>query len=290
MTNEVIKDKNEKKEKLSNKKTNTLYMQYATKPNESIITDTKLDEEETEENSQIIQNFVQYCNENKIEQAYSLLSDACKEELYNNINIFTNNYVNKIFKTQKTYQLELWAGHRNYHTYRITYLEGNLLQTGGNNLKDNFVDYITIIKQGEDLKLNISKLVNKQSLSKAQTSNNVEININSKAVYIDYEVYNITAKNNTENEILLNDGTTASNICLLDENDNEYNSILNELPTNYLTINSQYSRTFDLKFSKNYNASSQIRYMQIKDIYLNKEKYDLNNNEEIEKVTIKIKL
>ena len=64
-----------------------------------------------------------------------------------------------------------------------------------------------------------------------------------------------------------------------------------EVPSSTLTLEPGYQKTFDLKFNKIYNANSQIRYMEIRDIYLNKEQYDsMQNQEGLEKTTIQIKL
>lgn len=288
VANEFVK---QEKENIDYFETNSTTVQDITKPNESVITDSKLNDEEVEENAQIIKKFVQYCNEKKIEEAYKLLSEDCKQEVYVNSNIFTNYYVNNIFANPKTYQLELWSANSSYDTYRITYLEGNALQTGGYTSSNNFIDYITIIKQGKDLKLNINKFVNKQNLNKTGISENIEIIVNSRSIYIDYETYNITVKNNTEKNIILNDGKTQSNLCLLDNMNNEYNSLIHELPTNSFIINSQYQNTFNIKFNKIYNATTNIKYLQIKDIYLDKEQYDISTNkEDLTKTMIKIKL
>lgn len=289
IANEMVKQQNNNRKNVSQQNTQTA--QDVTKPSEAIISNTKLDEKEVEDNSQLIETFVKYCNEKKIEEAYSLLSDDCKQAIYSNSNVFIDNYINEIFNTQKTYKLELWTKYNDCYTYRITYLEGNPLQTGGYTNDNNFVDYITVVTQEQGLKLNISKLVYKEKLNKTQNDSNIEVTVNSKLVYIDYEIYNITVKNNTDRTILLNDGKTASKFCLLDEKDNAYNSIINELPMNSLILDAKYQRTFNLKFNKIYNASSKITYMKITDIYLDKDQYDSNVNiEELETTTIKIKL
>ena len=104
-------------------------------------------------------------------------------------------------------------------------------------------------------------------------------------------MYNITIKNNTSNTILLNDGKTTKNIYLTDKDDVKYTALINEIPINTLTIAPQRTKTLNLKFNKTYNANTTIKNIQIKNIYLNKEKYDLNSNDEsLEKLNISIDL
>ena len=266
-------------------------MQDVKKPNNPVITDEKIDQKDVEDNSQIIDTFVKYCNDNKLQEAYNMLTNDCKELLYSTIDIFKQNYINQIFKTQKSYKLELWAQSNNYYTYRITYIEGNPLQTGGYSSSKNYIDYVTVVKNSSEFKLNINQFIKKENLNREKEDNNFEITVNSRTVYMNYETYNITIKNNTEKTVLLNDGKTTKNIYLLDNNDIKYTSLVNELATSILMINPKYTKTFNLKFNKTYNTNIKITNMKIDDIYLDKEKYDLNPNDvNLEKTNIAIDL
>lgn len=287
IANQMVKQQNEaERNKI---KTNTTKVQDVTKPSEAIMSDTKLTEKEVEENSDIIKQFVNYCNQKNVNEAYNLLTDDCKKEIYTSSTIFQSNYINQIFANQRNYELELWHENGNYYTYKITYNEGNLLQTGGVSSGKNFVDYITVVKQNGEVKLNINKFIKKELLNKAGTSNGVEILLNSKNVYLDYETYNMTITNNTQKDILLNDGKNASNIQLLDRSGNTYNSVISELPVTSLTIEAGYKKTVNIKFSKNYITSSKIDTIQIKEIYLDKTQYDVSQ-ENAEKTTISINI
>ena len=251
----------------------------------------KLSEKEIEDNSNIIKTFVEYCNESNLQEAYNMLTDDCKEQLYKTLDIFKTNYINQIFKGQKSYKLELWTENDNYYTYRITYIDGNPLQTGGYNSNNNYVDYITIVKNDNEFKLNVNQFIKKENLNKEKIDDNFEITVNSRNIYMNYESYNITIKNNTQKTVLINDGKTAKNIYLLDSDDIKYMSLVNELTTGILTINPQYKTTFNLKFNKIYNANIKTENMQINDIYLDKEEYDLNpQDENLEKTNITIDL
>lgn len=71
------------------------------KPTQSVITGQNVSKDITEENINIIKEFVDYCNNNEPEKAYELLSNDCKAEFNNNINTFINNYYKKKFPNQK---------------------------------------------------------------------------------------------------------------------------------------------------------------------------------------------
>ena len=67
IANEMVKQQNNNRKNVSQQNTQTA--QDVTKPSEAIISNTKLDEKEVEDNSQLIETFVKYCNEKKIEEA-----------------------------------------------------------------------------------------------------------------------------------------------------------------------------------------------------------------------------
>ena len=287
IANTMIREQNKKKN--NNQTEGNVVASDITKPNESIITDTKLTEKETKENSEVIEQFVELCNQKKTEEAYNMLSDECKAELYPTKELFVSNYINQIFQSQVNYELQLWYKDSNCYTYRITYNKGNLLQTGGQGATGNFLDYITLIKHNGEYKLNINKFVRKEQLSRQGNNSGITIDANSKSIYIDYEIYHMTVQNNTSKTILLNDGTNANDFSLIGRNNSTFSSVISELPVSSLTLEAQYKKTIDIKFNKIYMTASKLEYMQMTNIYLDKEQYD-TKQENPEKVTIRINL
>lgn len=259
-----------------------------TKPNQSVTSNEKLNQKQTEDNSSLIKQFVDYCNQNKIEEAYSLLTEDCKAELYPNKEVFASNYRNYIFQKPVNYELELWNTASNCYTYKIIYNEGNLLQTGGNLSTNNFMDYITLIKENGTYKLNIHKFVKKENLNKKGSNKGIEVQIHSKSIYLDYEIYHMTVENHTQKTILLNDGTNANDFCLIGNN-SQFSSMISETPMSSLTLNPQYHKTIDVKFNKVYMTQNEIQSMQMTNVYLDKEQYD-TKQQNPEKITININL
>ena len=62
----------------------------------------------------------------------------------------------------------------------VTFLENNLLSTGGQNLDNNIQDYITIINNNNENKININGFIKKEAINKSNSEANVDIIINSK--------------------------------------------------------------------------------------------------------------
>lgn len=256
----------------SNNNTNTISkVTDLQKPTESTITGQNVPESVTKENTDIIKTFVDYCNNNQTQKSYELLSNDCKEEFNNNINVFINDYYNRIFKTKKTYNLELLYTEAGSYTYKITYYEDNLLATGGTGVNNNFEDYITIINQDGERKLNINSFIKNQEINKTQVTNNIEITIKSKKVYRSYEQYKITIKNNNSTTILLSDGKNSEDICLLGKSNTKYVSFLHEIPEYNLSLGAGRTTELNISFNKIYAPTRVIEKIQFGNITLNQE-------------------
>lgn len=248
------------------------------RPSESVISGEELPEETTDTNLNVISQFVEYCNNKQYQNAYDLLTQDCKDELFGTLDLFVSNYCNQIFTSTMTYQLELWYAASSTYTYRITYFTNNLLATGSATPTNTKEDYITIKTSRDGDKLNINNFIEKDEINNSQTAEDTAITIavNDRYIYRDYEIYNITISNNTDKTILISNGVNSNDICLVDTNEVEYNSILNEVPLVNLELEPGISKTIEIRFNKMYNIYRTIDHMSFKNIILDKQAYEQN--------------
>lgn len=265
-------------------KNNISTIQDVQTPIKSSIDDTKLSKPQAQLNSNLIKQFVDSCNKKSYDIAYNLLSKKCKEYVYTSKENFVNYYVNKIFQAPKTYKLQLWQN----NIYQIIYEEGNILSTGGATT-NNFIDYIVIVQENENLKLNIGKFIGEQRIQKEVSYSNITIAVNKKTVYMDYEIYYFTIQNNTSNDIVLSDGQDTSSIVLVDKNSAEIVSFVNENLLSDFTIDANTQKQIEIKFNKGYNPNVKIQNIKFKTIYTNKTMYE-QSKENVEKVSMQVKL
>lgn len=261
-------------------------------PDEAIISGEKISEEKASDDKKMIENFVQACNEKDYTKAYNMLTDDCKNIVFSGtMDSFVKNYCDLIFQTPKTYQLEGWLDKVQGMTYKVTYLEDNILATGGISEGLNYMDYITVIEENNETKLSIYNFINSYELSKIESKNNVEIQLNREDVYMDYVIYTVTVTNRNENTILLSNNIDNKQICLLDSNNSEYISYLNEIPQFNLIINKGEKKQFTIKFGKGYSSSTNSEYIRFKNIYLDYNAYVNNpNDENLQKIQMDIKI
>ena len=246
------------------------------KPTESVITGEKLPEEKVNTNVELIKQFVEYGNKKQYENAYNLLTEECKNQFYNTLDLFVTKYCNNVFATEKTYDLELWYNTLNTYTYRITYIENNILATGNVSSSNNIEDYITIVEEANGNKLSINVFLGKSNINKKKEQEGIELTINERFVYRDFEEYSISIKNNTDKTILLSEGIDSNDICLLDSNNVEYASMLNEIPLINLELSPGMQKTFNISFYKMYNPYRTIEKICFKNIIMDKESFEID--------------
>jgi len=245
--------------------------------NYSVISQEKIDKEVSQKSVDIIDNFFKYCNNNEIENAYNLLSYECKEELYPTIEEFKQKYYNRIFTENKNYETVLWITSANRNVYRVEIMS-DLLATGGKDYMP-IEDYYTIIKENENYKLNISSYVGKDYINASKEEDNININVISKEIYMDYEKYEIQIQNNTGNKLIFNNKQNTDSIYIKDENDLQYIAFLNEITSNELEILNGTTKTLEIKFNRGFKPTIDIEEIVFGDIVI---------NQNIKEITVKI--
>ena len=289
IVNSLIAQSNEnQRNELANRNT---YVDKTANPrptNTSVLTGEKIPDTQDTTNKNLISQFVEYCNTGKIEEAYNMLSDECKELLYPNVNVFRQAYITSIFYINRMYSLQSWFIDNNSYTYYIKYTE-DVMATGNVNSDENKGDYITIIKKDDKYYLNISSYVGRQKVNKSVTKQNIYMTVNWVDMYIDYTILNITTKNYTGKTICLDTKEDTYGTYIYDYNNVKYTSFINENPDVELVIRNQSTQSTNIKFNKLYNQSRILTGITFKDIVLNYDDYTSNQAEK-ENVSVDIKI
>ena len=220
------------------------------KTKNSVISNSTLDNKTAQDNYDVLKKFVQLCNENNIEEAYNLLSDECKQNVYPNLEGFTQNYVNIVFKNKKNLEAKNWIEYEDYVTYLVTYT-GDIISTGDVN-SEKFQDYITI--DCESNKLNINKYIRRKQINKTTEKNNIKFTMNYVDIYKDYEIYNVDVENKNNKEIVLDNLTSVSGTYIETSEDTKINCSNYEAGRNNFTYGPGISKNMKLKFIKQYNT------------------------------------
>ena len=239
------------------------------------------------QDTEVIKEFVKYCNDGEIEKAYNMLTADCKARIYPSLEYFKKVYFDRIFTDKRMYQLENWYSTRNFTTYYIRYTE-DVLSSGNISAESNQGDYITVVNQGDRKELNISSYVGASNINRSSTVDGVTVTVSKIHYYMDYTVLTLKVRNNTQNAICIDTKEKTGTMYLYDTNGVKYTAALNEKSVEEFTIRRNMGVNIDIKFNKIYNPESRdLDGLKLKDIVLNYENY-ISNNEVKKKIEIDV--
>ena len=242
---------------------------------------------ENEKIKSVMEKFVQYCNEKNIQSAYDLITDECKNQLFDGIEDFKEKYIDIIYKNERNYSMQAWSKNNNMYTYLITYTE-NVLETGKKG--NTSPEYCTFIKQENgDYKINVNNYIYGQEYKNLKTDNDdVNIEILEKNVYKDYVIYEFKISNETDKTICLNYNKSNSSVYLNDKDNITYSSVQSDFEKKEdILIEEGKNRKFRIKFNKVYNPNISVKSLNVGSIIMDYEEY--KKMEEQEKSNIEFK-
>lgn len=254
-------------------------------PTTSIITGEKVKEETTKTNVNVIETFSNACNNGNIEEAYSLLTDECKTALFPTLENFTKNYYNIIFNQKRTIKIENYKNSSTTNTYLVTFYE-DINSVSSIEQVNQYKDYITV--EPKKNKINVNSFISSKEIENKADNEGIEIAVLKQEIYMDYEIYKIEVKNNTENTVLLDTRKTSKTIYVSDNKNIKYTAYANELANSIFELQENSSKIFEIKFNKKYNSADKTKKVVFSDIVKNYEEYTQNNTEDRLKIEVSL--
>lgn len=248
--------------------------------NKPVISGTEVEQKVQENNIQLIETFIGYCNNNEIEKAYALLTDECKKEVFSsNIQYFKVNYVDKIFTSKKMGNIQAWMNIYG-STYKVTF-SNDVMSTGKITSSENAIeDYYTIIQQNNSYKLNINNYIGRAILNKETISNGIKITVLCKNIFKEYESYDIRVENMNSNTILLDSQEKVDTVFLVGSNENQYKAFLYEVDKNDWLIQTNKEKNLTIRFNKIYSNQSVVRQIVFSDVIMDYSEYEKMPNKQ----------
>lgn len=234
---------------------------------ESVISGDKLTDNQVN-SARIIDEFVSYCNEKKVEEAYQLLSDDCKSKMYPTLESFKQFYYDKVFNGEiKKVSIENWTS----NTYKVKF-NTNSLSTGIYSEEDIIQDYITIVNdKNNNLKLNINSFLGRQETNVFQDYENIHIEVVEINTFMDYQEYTYKVANNSENDILLDNKENSYSMYIEDEKSVTYPAITHEISEAELKVSQNETKTINIKYYIKFSTTRKIKNAVFSNIQLNEE-------------------
>lgn len=207
--------------------------------------------------SNLIHNYVNYCNNREYENAYNLLSNSYKTRYCNNIDTFKT-YVDSVFETKKIYNIQNFSNINNAYIYRVRLLDDIL----ANGTTDEYVytEEKYVIKEEDGiLKISLNGYCGSEDLNIEVEDEYMQIKILKKDVEYDNSTYTLEIKNKTSYYIVLADSTTHDEIMLKLPNDQRAAKYMTD--SNFVILpNSTTTRevTFDEYFDDKVDATNLV--------------------------------
>lgn len=243
------------------------------RPSETIISGSNIDKEEYKKEENLVKTFVDYCNNKKIEDAYNLLTDECKEKIYPNVETFKKNYYDTIFTQNRECNLQSWVSEGDYNTYKVTFIQ-DIMATGNYDDVKKFEDYITIVTKDSEQKINVNGYIKSKEINKTTKIEDLEVVAKSVDVYMNSVKYYLEASNLGQNTILLDNLNNIMNIRLVGSNDAEYKiDNINLSLVDLVIYKNTQNKKIEIKFKKQYGSSVEGKEIKFKKAIFDREEY-----------------
>lgn len=249
------------------------------KSQDTIISNTTIDDEEANTNYSLISTFTEYCNNKEIDKAYDLLTDECKKTVYPSVESFNKNYIQVVFKEKKYSDIQSWIQNEGKCTYIVKFT-GDIITTGNNDEKE-YQDYITIDEESK--KLNINRYIGREKVNKTQEIENIKFEIDFVDLYKDYEIYHLKVSNQNNRQIILDDLSSTTSTYIETDKETKINCSNYEAGANSFKLNAGVSKDIKLKFIRQYNPDILDERLVFSSAIL-----DTENNENIKEVSIEL--
>jgi len=185
-------------------------------PNTPIIS-TKYDVPKKEQDNiiNIIDEFIDNCNNKEYDKAFKLISEDCKNIIFhNNINEFKE-YINNLFDEKKIYDIQNLSNDKNLYIYRLRLLDDFLAKGVKSKSELQYKQQeISLSKVNNEFKISILNFIKSNNLNKEYDDEYINVKINNSEVYYDCEVYNVTIKNKSDKTVVLCDNLQGEEILL----------------------------------------------------------------------------
>lgn len=267
-----------------NKDLNNVY-----KPTDTVISGSNISDKQFAADSNTVNNFLELCNNNKPEEAYNMLSEECKTEVYPTIEIFKKNYLDTIFYKKREFNLQAWISNSRYVIYKIRYTN-NMLATGTYDKNDVFEDYITINKKNNEEKIAIGNFIDTENCNIITKNNNLQAIVTKKTTYMNYEEYVIDITNYTQKTILLDSLRNSKTISLIADSGTEYGANINKLFTTDLLVSPNETKTITIRFKKSIATENRSVKLQFSNIIMDYSTYIENKEQYTDIIDFTIKV
>ena len=259
------------------------------RPTDTIISGSNISKEQYENDKNLVNDFLSFCNKGEVENAYALLSDECKAESYDTIEKFKTLYYNPIFTQERECNLQSWISTKEYTVYKVRYTNA-MLSTGVYDPNNVYQDYLTLRKKDNTEKISIGYFIDSEACDVTTQTDILTARVTKRNIYLKYEEYEIEITNRSQATILLSK-LDDTNVIMLKGKDNSYHKVnLDPLFSKDLILEPNLKKKITLKFTKDLVANVQPEEIEFRDVVTHYYEYKKSpkNYKDIIQISIKV--
>lgn len=280
--NNAIKEQNTNENK--DQETTSNVVSYHNE-SESMITGGRVSSAYSDEIGAFINQFFTYCINHEPQNAYNMVSNDTKQQLYQTEELFEKNYYENKFTGNKQFSFQSWSRSDGLFIYQVRIFD-NMLATGQTN--DNYiVDYVTVTVDAGAYKLNLNSYLGRKQINARNEDDNLSVQVVRVDRYLDYEIYTLNVQNKNDVGILLDTKRNAYSCYVVDSLGNKFEALLYENRDEDLEFLSNEMKTIQIKFSDAYREGLNINSINFTDIVISDE-YSKNSDVKARSFVIEI--
>ena len=161
----------------------------------------------------IIDEYINHCNNGEYEDAYNMITDECRKKNYPTLDGFRA-YVDKVFEgKKKIYNIQSYSIVDNKYIFNVRILD-DILANGTSDGYYYYEEKFVMIEENGNIKLSIAEYVGDENPEVTVEDDNVKIEVVNKSVDYDTVTYKLKVTNKTDKYIVIADNTTEKEIQL----------------------------------------------------------------------------
>lgn len=218
---------------------------------------------------EMIEEYMNYCNNSEFDKAFEMLSKDCREYEFNNDIETYMSYLYTKMPTPKVYAIQNYSSTeyngKEMYIYEIKYTD-DLLATGLTNSTYNYTqENITFFKGDDGIEMNVGNYMYHTDIKNISENEYLKIDVVDKVVNYSIETYKVKFTNRSNYTIVIADGQEDDEVLLRLNNETRKRSEVNDIvlkPGASDTVKFTFKKFVDDGDNSNFILFSSIRVME----------------------------
>lgn len=173
-----------------------------------------IDKSDVEIVNNTIDEYFNYCNNKEYQKAFEMLTQNCKNYLYNNDIKQFMEYVDDIYNSKKIYNVQNYSNVGNVYIYEIRILD-DVISSGTTGGYQTYKEKMALIKDGNEFKITNQGYMDKKEYDNIYGEDEfLKIKVLYKNMSYEKEEYNVQIQNKSDKYIIIANGLAQNEVTL----------------------------------------------------------------------------